>query len=172
MRGYYFITKNLIQWTPDESWVYTPQNLKRSESVGGSLSVSVSSEDFPLAVTMVTERNESRILSKGDDYGKTLLYVPPVSHWVEGSYRWRSVRFQFSYQLLGERRYSYNVDSLLRPYNRLDASVSLTSAKLFGVKTVLEAGYRNLQDRKNLQSVYDYPEPGRAVYSRLSIELP
>lgn len=172
IKGYYFFTENLIQWTPDEFWVYTPQNLKKSESTGGSLSVTVSPENIPLTATIIREQNGSRILSEGDDYGKRLLYVPAHSNWAELNYRWRSVKFQFSYQLLGKRHYSYSTDLFLRPYGRLDASVSLTSARLFGVKTTMEIGSRNLQDRKNLQSVYDYPEPGRIVYSRLSLELP
>ncbi|MDP6456412.1 MAG: TonB-dependent receptor [Candidatus Marinimicrobia bacterium] len=172
IRGYYFFTENLIQWTPDESWVYMPHNLKKSESYGGSLSVTVSPEDLPVTISILSERNNSRVLSKGDDHGKRLLYVPARSHWAELSYSRKSINFQLRYQLLGKRRYSYSTDLLLRPYERLDANISLTSSRLFGVETSIALGCRNLQDHSNLQSVYDYPEPGRTVYSRLSLELP
>ena len=35
----------------------------------------------------------------------------------------------------------------------------------------MEGGARNMLDTKDLQSVYDYPEPGRTIFMAVGLEL-
>ena len=35
----------------------------------------------------------------------------------------------------------------------------------------MEGGARNMLDIKNLQAVYDYPEPGRIIFVAVGLEL-
>ena len=71
---------------------------------------------------------------------------------------------------LGERRYSYGEGELLRPYERMDGALNYSfSVSQFNVN--LEGGVRNMLDTKDLQSVYDYPEPGRTIFMAVGLEL-
>ena len=170
MRGYHFYTKNLIQWTEIEPWVYSPKNLSESVSYGGSVKLTISPRTIPVILTIMTDQNKSRVLSKGDEYGKRLLYVPAVSHWAEISYQFGSISGNISYRFLGKRLHSYNSGGILNPYDRLDLSIRIGGPRFLWFQPNLDFGVRNLQNRKQ-ESVYGYPEPGRSYFVRLSTEL-
>jgi len=172
VRGYYFFNNDLIQWIPDTNWIYSPTNLNKTESRGSDITISFSGPTIPFKLLMGVERNTSQVLSKTAESGKRLLYVPGISYWGEFSYRTRIVNLYLSYRYLGKRRYSYVEGAFLNPYNRLDVILNLKSPKILGLETILDVGVRNLQDRKNQESVYGYPEPGRVIFSRLSFEIP
>ena len=70
----------------------------------------------------------------------------------------------------GERRYSYGEGAFLRPYERIDGAIIYSfSVGQFNVN--MEGGARNMLDIKDLQSVYDYPEPGRTIFMAVGLEL-
>ncbi|MBL7046595.1 MAG: TonB-dependent receptor [Candidatus Marinimicrobia bacterium] len=170
MRGYHFYTKNLIQWTEIEPLVYSPKNLSESVSYGSSVKMIISPRTIPVTLTIMTDQNKSRVLSKEDGYGKRLLYVPAVSHWAEISYQFGSIKGNVSYRFLGKRLYSYNSGGILNPYDRLDLSIRIGGPKLFWFRPNLDFGVRNLQDRKQ-ESVHGYPEPGRTYFAKISTEI-
>ena len=119
---------------------------------------------------MGSESTESQILSEGDDKGKSLLYVSPTSHWAEVELKLGKLAANLSVRRLGERRYSYGERAFLRPYERMDGAINYHfSLGQFNVN--LEGGGRNILDIKDLQSVYDYPEPGRTIFIAVGMEL-
>jgi len=172
VRGYHFFNRNLIQWIPDTNWVYSPENLTKTESFGSEMNVTISPDALPFQLVLGTEQNVSRVLSQTEDYRKRLLYVPGVSYWGEITCRMWFVNLNLSYRYLGRRRYSYGEEAILAPYDRLDVALSFRTPRFLGIEMVLDIGARNLQDRKGQQSVYGYPEPGRSLFSRLSFEFP
>ena len=125
---------------------------------------------FPVVVRLGSEITESQILSEGGDKGKSLLYVSPTSHWAEVELKLGKLATNLSVRRLGERRYSYGEGAFLRPYERMDgAMIYRFSVGQFNVN--MEGGARNMLDIKDLQSVYDYPEPGRIIFVAVGLEL-
>jgi outer membrane cobalamin receptor len=171
LRAYHFFTENLIQWTVDENWVWSPQNIARSESFGASLQLNIQPKKLPIKASIRSEQNQSRILSTGTDQGKRLIYVPAVSHWFDLNLKMQRVEANLSYRYLGKRLYSYSSAEELMVYERWDASVSFMITEIGRVIPVLELGARNLADKKNLQSVYGYPEPERALFGQLTLKF-
>ncbi len=171
LRVYHFLTENLIQWTADEYWVWSPQNIARSESLGASFQLNVKPEKLPIRASIRTEQNRSRILSAGTDQGKRLIYVPAVSHWLDLSCKTSRLAANLNYRFLGKRRYSYSSTEELEAYERWDVSVSFILAEIGKVIPVLELGARNLADKKDVQSVYGYTEPGRALFGQLTLKF-
>ncbi|HIB03934.1 MAG TPA: hypothetical protein EYO21_08970 [Candidatus Marinimicrobia bacterium] len=166
----YFITDNLIQWAPDDAWVYSPQNILKSESSVMRMSAQFLPNSLPVVIRLGTESTESQILSEGNDKGKSLLYVPPTSLWAEVELKLGGLAANLNVRSLGERRYSYGEGELLRPYERMDGALNYSfSVSQFNVN--LEGGVRNMLDTKDLQSVYDYPEPGRTIFMAVGLEL-
>ena len=125
---------------------------------------------LPVVIRLGTESTESQILSEGNDKGKSLLYVPPTSLWAEVELKLGGLAANLNVRSLGERRYSYGEGELLRPYERMDGALNYSfSVSQFNVN--LEGGVRNMLDTKDLQSVYDYPEPGRTIFMAVGLEL-
>ena len=75
-----------------------------------------------------------------------------------------------SVQRQGERRYSYGEGAFLRPYERMDGAM-IYRFSVGQFKVNMEGGARNMLDIKDLQSVYDYPEPGRTIFLAVGLEL-
>ncbi len=171
LRVYHFYTENLIQWIIDENWIFSTQNIAKSESYGTSLQLNVHPGKFPIRASFRTEQNRSRILSTGIDKGKRLIYVPAVSHWFDLSWQTSRLKANLSYRFLGKRRYSYSSAEELKGYERWDTSVRFVSPRIWGVMPVVEFGVRNLTDRKDQQSIYGYPEPGRALFGQLTLRF-
>ncbi|MFQ6616874.1 MAG: TonB-dependent receptor plug domain-containing protein [Fidelibacterota bacterium] len=170
--AYHFLTWNLIQWTPDENFVFSPENLSASESYGLTLTTRVDPRTFPVRLRVTTNWNVSQVLTEGPDQYDELLYVPRLSHWIELEYSAGAIDFSTTYRTFGKRRYSYFDDPsgnppFLEPYHRLDASLSFEGFRIKNVGTRLVIGARNLEDRRGQESVFGYPEPGRALFARL-----
>lgn len=171
LRTYHLFTDNLIQWTADKNWVWSPQNISKSESMGASLQLDVQSEHLPIKLIFKTEQNQSRVLSKGNDQGKRLIYVPAVAHWLDLT--WQLLRWEanLNYRFLGRRLYSYVAEKELKAYERWDAAVRYRGSKIGRVIPTVEMGVRNLTDKKDLQSVYGYPEPSRALFAQMTLRF-
>ena len=163
-------TDNLIQWTPNEAWVYSPQNVSKSESIIMGIITSIKPKKFPIQFTLGIEKTDSQILSNSINKGKRLLYVPPTSQWAEIQFIIGKTIYDLSFRNLGPSRYSYDDDAFMGKYRRLDLSIN-HSSKLNGYIMTFEAGARNLLNNKDLQSIYNYPEPGRTLFLVLSIGL-
>ena len=166
----YFTADNLIQWAPDDAWVYSPQNILKSKSSVIRVSAQFLPIFLPVVIRLGSESTESQILSEGDDKGKSLLYVSPTSHWAEVELKMGKLAANLSVRHQDERRYSYGEGAFLRPYKRMDgAMIYRFSVGQFNIN--MEGGVRNMLDIKDLQSVYDYPEPGRTIFMAVGLEL-
>ena len=119
---------------------------------------------MPLEITSGITLNNSEVLSEGDNKGMELLYVPASSSWSEVKFKYNNFSSLISYRNMQNKRYSYyGENSIIKNYERVDFSISVNLNILS--KTVnLDIGARNLLDKKNIQSVYDYSEPGRSIF--------
>ena len=160
----FFRTSNLIQWSPDQNFVYSPQNILDSESLNFGVTSKIKLNDLPLEITSGITLNNSEVLSEGDNKGMELLYVPASSSWSEVKFKYNNFSSLISYRNMQNKRYSYyGENSIIKNYERVDFSISVNLNILS--KTVnLDIGARNLLDKKNIQSVYDYSEPGRSIF--------
>ena len=131
---------------------------------------SIKPKKFPIQFTLGIEKTDSQILSNSINKGKRLLYVPPTSQWAEIQFIIGKTIYDLSFRNLGPSRYSYDDDAFMGKYRRLDLSIN-HSSKLNGYIMTFEAGARNLLNNKELQSIYNYPEPGRTLFLVLSIGL-
>ncbi len=163
-----YTVDNLIQWAPDESLVYSPQNVMKSELTVFGLTAIVAPKAWPITITVGTETTDSRVLTEGANQGEQLLYVPPTAHWGELQLTVKKVMGHLSYRNLGRRRYSYADQGFLDSYQRLDLSLSF-NLPLSDFMIIIEGGARNLLDNRELQSVYDYPEPGRTIFVTVGV---
>ncbi|MFQ6673643.1 MAG: hypothetical protein ACE5GH_02515, partial [Fidelibacterota bacterium] len=170
--AYHFFTNDLIQWIPGVDFVYSPRNLSKTKSYGVMLTAALLPEKFPIRGAITTDQNRSRLLDDGANGGKRLLYVPAVSHWAELTWATRLVDLNISYRFLGQRRYSYVGESVLKAYDRLDLSLTGHVPPVYGLQPTIVLGVRNVQNRVGQQSVYGYPEPERALFSTLTVALP
>ncbi|MEE2877312.1 MAG: TonB-dependent receptor plug domain-containing protein [Candidatus Neomarinimicrobiota bacterium] len=164
----HYAVNNLIQWAPNEAWVYSPYNVLKSKSTVLGLMVTAAPKRLPIRVIVGLETTDSKVLTEGTEHGKQLLYVPPASQWTEVQLKIGQARGHLSFRNLGPRRYSYTDDASLDGYRRLDASVSLNLPQN-GFDVAVEGGARNLLDDRELQSVYDYPEPGRIIFVTMGV---
>lgn len=167
----FFKTINLIQWSPDENFVYSPQNVLDSQSSNFGIKSKIKLNDFPFEVNSGFSQINSKVLSEGENKGMELLYVPSNSSWSELKIKFNNFSSLISYRNLQNKRYSYyGENSIIKNYERVDFSVSLNLNILS--KTVnLDIGARNLLDKKNIQSVYDYSEPGRSLFMNTLINF-
>ncbi|MFQ6675318.1 MAG: carboxypeptidase-like regulatory domain-containing protein [Fidelibacterota bacterium] len=173
--AYHFLTRNLIQWTPDENFVFSPENLASTESFGMTFTTGIDPPTIPLRLTSTTNLNHSRLLSSGPDQYDELLYVPRFSQWVELEYTAGTVEIIATYRYMGRRRYRYadnpeTAPPFLDPYRRLDVSVALAGPRVHKIATRFVIGARNLENRQDQESVFGYPEPGRALFARLVLQ--
>jgi len=171
INGSFFRTINLIQWSPDENFVYSPQNILDSESSNFGITTKIDLNDFPFELISGFNQINSEVLSDGDNKGMRLLYLPTNSFWSELKLKLKSFSSIISYRNLQGRRYSYYEDNLiLKNYERLDFSISI-NFNLFSRQINLDGGARNLLNKKNIQSVYDYSEPGRSYFLSVLFNL-
>ena len=62
------------------------------------------------------------------------------------------------------KRYSYyGENSIIKNYERVDFSISVNLI-ILSKDINFDVGARNVLDKKNIQSVYDYSEPGRSIF--------
>ena len=171
INGSFFRTINLIQWSPNENFVYSPQNILDSKSSNFGITTKINLNDFPFELVSGFNQVNSEVLSDGDNKGMRLLYLPTNSFWSEIRLNLKSFSSVISYRNLQDRRYSYYGDDLiLKNYERLDCSISI-NFNLFSRQINLDGGARNVLDKKNIQSVYDYSEPGRSYFLSILFNL-
>ena len=157
-------TSNLIQWSPDQNFVYSPQNILDSESLNFGFTSKIKLNDFPLEITSGINLNNSEILSEGDNKGMELLHVPTNSSWSEVKFKYNNISSLISYRNMQNKRYSYfGENSIIKNYERVDFSLTINFI-ILSKSLNLDVGARNVLDKKNIQSIYDYSEPGRSIF--------
>ena len=162
---------NLIVWSPDENYIWKPQNLDRTERknliVSTNLPEIISGMTFSWTLT--------RTKTKNLNSGKTLQYVPEISATGMVRYTINDIQFELQSKYVGERTYqAYNenfelVDKALNPFQNVTAGVHFifpAFKKSFRFHIIAE----NLLD-ENTAFYPDYPGPGQAVKTGMTIKF-
>ena len=119
---------------------------------------------MPLEIPSGITLNNSEVLSEGDNKGMELLYVPASSSWSEVKFKYNNFSSLISYRNMQNKRYSYyGENSIIKNYERVDFSISVNLI-ILSKDINFDIGARNILDKKNIQSVYDYSEPGRSIF--------
>ena len=162
---------NLIVWSPDENYIWKPQNLDRTERK--NLIVSTNLPEIIAGITfsgMLT-----RTKTKNLNSGKTLQYVPEISATGMVRYTINDIQFELQSKYVGERTYqAYNenfelVDKALNPFQDVTAGVHFIFPA-FKKSLRFHIIAENLLD-ENTAFYPDYPGSGQAVKTGMTIKF-
>lgn len=160
--GYYKKDKNLIQWTPVQSY-WQPSNLAHAVRQGWKFVLNWSLPLWPVDGFLQGAFNQSRNLTNGDNYGKALRYTPGQSYGAGLNIKyWRFVS-RTTAEYVGSRIAMYNwpEDVLLPAYVVFNTNLAYNTNTRIGT-FIIVCGIDNLTD-ESFESMQGYPEPGRAV---------
>ncbi|MEC9049296.1 MAG: TonB-dependent receptor plug domain-containing protein, partial [Candidatus Neomarinimicrobiota bacterium] len=98
-------SRNLIVWSPDENYIWKPQNLDKTERKN-----LIVSTNLPEIISGVTFSGMlTRTKTKNLNSGKTLQYVPEISATGMVRYTINDIQFELQSKYVGERTYqAYN----------------------------------------------------------------
>ena len=162
---------NLIVWSPDENYIWKPQNLDRTERK--NLIVSTNLPEIISGMTfsgMLTQTNTKNLNS-----GKTLQYVPEISANVMLRYTINDIQLELQSKYVGKRTYqAYNenfelVDKTLNPFQNVTAGVHY-NFPAFKESLQFHIIAENILN-ENTASNPDYPEPDRAVKAGITFKF-
>jgi len=162
---------NLIVWSPDDNYIWKPQNLDRTERknliVSSNLPEIISGMTFSWTFT--------RTKTKNLNSGKTLHYVPEKSATGMVRYTINDIQFELQSKYVGERTYpAYNenfelVDKALNPFQNVTAGVHY-NFPAFKESLQLHIIAENILN-ENTAFYPDYPEPDRAVKAGMTFKF-
>jgi len=162
---------NLIVWSPDENYIWKPQNLDRTERKNLIVSTNLPEIIAGMTFSGMLTRTKTKNLNSG----KTLQYVPEISATGMVRYTINDIQFELQSKYVGERTYqAYNenfelVDKALNPFQNVTAGVHFifpAFKKSFRFHIIAE----NLLD-ENTAFYPDYPGPGQAVKTGMTIKF-
>lgn len=169
--GWYHNTlTNLIQWQPDDSFRWRPVNVTRADIAGVEAEAAFEFGRVGFAGNL----NWSRARAAG----RRLLYRPELTAraavWAGAQLGRFDIRLDLAADISGDRltdaAFPDTLPGAIPGYALLDLGL------LFGyepgpVRFSLSTGVRNLADRR-VETVRDYPLPGRSWYAELELMLP
>ena len=162
---------NLIVWSPDENYIWKPQNLDRTERKN-----LIVSTNLPEIISGMTFSGMlTRTKTKNLNTGKTLQYVPEISATGMVRYTINDIQFELQSKYVGERTYqAYNenfelVDKALNPFQNVTAGVHFIFPA-FKKSLRFHIIAENLLN-ENTAFYPDYPEPGQAVKAGMTFKF-
>ena len=162
---------NLIVWSPDENYIWKPQNLDRTERKN-----LIVSTNLPEIISGMTFSGMlTRTKTKNLNTGKTLQYVPEISATGMVRYTINDIQFELQSKYVGERTYqAYNenfelVDKALNPFQNVTAGVHFIFPA-FKKSLRFHIIAENLLN-ENTAFYPDYPEPERAVKAGMTFKF-
>jgi len=161
INGYYKSDKNLIQWTPVQSY-WQPSNISKADRRGAKVILNWSLPHWPVDGYLQGVVTRSRNLTDGDNYKKALRYTPEESYAAGLNITLRHWSFHSTVEYVGERIAMYNWpdDVTLDKYLVLNANLAYKITTRIGRFTIV-GGCDNITD-EIYESMQGYPEPGRA----------
>ncbi len=162
---------NLIIWSPDENYIWKPQNLDRTERKNLIVSTNLPEIISGMTFSGMLTRTKTKNLNSG----KTLQYVPEISANVMLRYTINNIQLELQSKYVGERTYqAYNenfelVDKTLNPFQNVTAGVHFifpAFRESLRFHTIVE----NLLN-ENTAFYPDYPEPDRAVKAGITFKF-
>jgi iron complex outermembrane receptor protein len=170
INGYYKSDRNLIQWTPVQSY-WQPSNISKADRRGLKVILNWSLPRWPIDGFLQGVVTRSRNLTAGDNYKKALRYTPEESYAAGLNFTSRHFTFHSTIEYVGERiaMYSWPEDVTLAEYVVLNANLAYKIDTTIGRFTFV-AGCDNLSD-ETFESMQGYPEPGRAFTGTIEYNL-
>lgn len=166
---YYKESKNLILWTPLQSY-WQPKNIRQAIRKGFKVILIWESKKYPFSANYNFSLNISEDRTHGDYYKKPLRYAPKYSQTL--SLNWQPSAFLFHIQIsrISERIAMYNWpdDMTLKPYTDISFSSSYTRNYNFGT-IVFTTGINNFTGI-SYETLLGYPEPGRSFRLTITYE--
>jgi outer membrane cobalamin receptor len=162
---------NLIVWSPDENYIWKPQNLDRTERK--NLIVSTNLPEIIAGITFSGMLTRTKTINLNS--GKKLQYVPEISATGMVRYTINDIQFELQSKYVGERTYqAYNenfelVDKALNPFQNVTAGVHYNSPA-FKESLQFHIIAENLLN-ENTAFNPDYPEPERAVKAGMTFKF-
>jgi hypothetical protein len=125
INGYYKSDKNLIQWTPVQSY-WQPSNISKADRRGAKVIFNWSLPHWPVDGYLQGVVTRSRNLTDGDNYKKALRYTPEESYAAGLNVMLRQWSFHSTVEYVGERiaMYSWPTDVTLDKYLVLNANLA------------------------------------------------
>mgnify|MGYP005626559793 FL=1 len=162
---------NLIVWSPDENYIWKPQNLDRTERKNLIVSTNLPEIISGMTFSGMLTRTKTKNLNSG----KTLQYVPEISATGMVRYTINDIQFELQSKYVGERTYqAYNenfelVDKTLNPFQNVTAGVHFIFPA-FKESLRFHIIAENLLN-ENTAFYPDYPEPGQAVKAGMTFKF-
>jgi len=162
---------NLIVWSPDENYIWKPQNLDRTERENLIVSTNLPEIISGMTFSGMLTRTKTKNLNSG----KTLQYVPEISATGMVRYTINDIQFELQSKYVGERTYqAYNenfelVDKTLNPFQNVTAGVHFIFPA-FKESLRFHIIAENLLN-ENTAFYPDYPEPGQAVKAGMTFKF-
>ena len=162
---------NLIVWSPDENYIWKPQNLDKTERKNLIVSTNLPEIISGMSFSGMLTRTKTKNLNSG----KTLQYVPEISATGMVRYTINDIQFELQSKYVGERTYqTYNqnfelVDKVLNSFQNVTAGVHFIFP---GFKESLRFHIiaENILN-ENTAFYPDYPEPDRAVKTGITYKF-
>ena len=162
---------NLIVWSPDENYIWKPQNLDRTERKNLIISTNLPEIISGMTFSGMLTRTKTKNLNSG----KTLQYVPEISATVMLRYTINNILLELQSKYVGKRTYeAYNenfdmVDKTLNPFQNVTVGVHY-NFPAFKESLRFHIIAENLLD-ENTAFYPDYPEPDRAVKAGMTFKF-
>ena len=162
---------NLIVWSPDENYIWKPQNLDRTERKNLIVSTNLPEIISGMTFSGMLTRTKTKNLNSG----KTLQYVPEISATVMLRYTINNILLELQSKYVGKRTYeAYNenfdmVDKTLNPFQNVTVGVhyNFPAFKESLQFHIIAENFLN----ENTAFYPDYPEPDRAVKAGMTFKF-
>jgi len=165
--------QDLILWSEVAPWVWAPQNVGKTKTVGFENSFRFHLPNNGAYVTVSYTRMEATDETPGSpNRGKRLIYRPDTKYDISTGFRFSIFQVNLNYRHVGKRRY-FNYDPSVNTYAFLDAYSLINgnigfSFPMAGIRAEVSIQAQNLTD-KSIFILDGYPLPGREVHVSLSI---
>ena len=153
---------NLIVWSPDENYIWKPQNLDRTERKNLIVSTNLPEIIAGMTFSGMLTRTKTKNLNSG----KTLQYVPEISATGMVRYTINDIQLELQSKYVGKRTYA---DKTLNPFQNVTAGVHY-NFPAFKESLQFHIIAENLLN-ENTAFYPDYPEPDRAVKAGMTFKF-
>lgn len=158
---YYKESKNLILWTPIQSY-WQPKNIEKAVRKGYKIGLQWQRRGIPVSINALYNHAVSRNLTPGDYYQKPLRYAPRETSSL--TFDWRPDKFYIALQMQHVSRriamFSWPEDQTLQPYTVYSLNLSYSLENRLGTFIIVGA-INNLGDSA-YETLLGYPEPPRS----------
>jgi outer membrane cobalamin receptor len=159
--GFYSRLTDLIQWTPDSNYVFTPVNVDTATITGGELELAAGYRHAGVV------GNATYMVARS--HGKDLIYRPRLSLALSPWLAWQHMGLNCDLRYTGARYTQTDDSDSLPGYMLLDVGASY-GPHLGRLSATVRAGVRNLFDRQ-YEVMQGYPVPGRNWYAELELGI-